>query len=54
MFHRCGLIETYGEERFFWSTDKAMKFIAGETANVCPLCSANTSNTAVTAETASV
>ena len=31
MFHRCGLIETYGEERFFWSTDKAMKFIAGET-----------------------
>ena len=54
MFHRCGLIETYGEERFFSSTDKAMKFIAGETANVCPLCSANTSNTAVTAETASV
>lgn len=54
MFHRCGLIETYGEERFFWSTDKAMKFIAGETENVCPLCSANTSNTAVTAETASV
>lgn len=54
MFHRCGLIETYGEERFFWSTDKAMKFIAGETANVCPVCSANTSNTAVTAETASV
>ena len=54
MFHRCGLIETYGEERFFWSTDKAMKFIAGETANVCPVCSANASNTAVTAETASV
>ena len=53
MFHRCGLIETYGEERFFWSTDKAMKFIAGETENVCPVCAANTENAAVTAEIAS-
>lgn len=36
MFHRCGLIENYGEERFFWSTDKAMMAIAGEKAKLCP------------------
>ena len=47
-------METVSYTHLFWSTDKAMKFIAGETENVCPLCSANTSNTAVTAETASV
>ena len=36
MFHRCGLVENYGEERFFWSTDKAMMAIAGEEGQLCP------------------
>jgi hypothetical protein len=28
MLTRCGLVEKYGKERFFWSTDKALLMLA--------------------------
>lgn len=33
MFNRCGLSEDVGEEKFFWSTDKALDYIGNNTEN---------------------